>query len=513
MILFSKKKLLIVSLCYIYIPVIVFLFGWTKLYIALGCSFILLFAVARLYHDCSSRQAEEICIGKGCLLFLLLFFFLVGYYAGWGRFTEQSSDWWKHNAVLADLVNHSWPVYYINGEEHSMLTYYLGQYIIPALAGKVLHSFRTAEFATLLWAELGLFLVYMNLIRIFQVRVWYMRLLTAGLLCFFNGPLLLGQKIAGMVYPELDSMTSNRQWFIWQDDVLLQYSNHFVLLRWVFPQVLVIWLCFLFFYEHKCMVQHYMTVLLPGIFFGVLPFVGVLPFAVGYAFFMLYQERSIKRWIRQVFSLQNVMSFLSFGIVMLLYFYGNVLSEKPDVIRFRMVEYGGEFGEYIIFIFFMVLLYGMCIFRDNRGNVFFYIAVASLILIPLFRMGRFNDWVMRCSIPALFVNFMLIIKFLNDHLAEVQLRIKRKKGGVDLRVAVLSALMCIGLISPLQELYEVFSLDALTELGNEMMGTMEDYSNRKIPELQGKEDLVYNYYSYDIENNAFYKYVARKWIE
>ena len=59
---------------------------------------------------------------------------------GFGGFAPQKSDWGKHNAILNDLVTRSWPVYYKNDNEISMLVYYLAQYLVPALAGKIFNS-------------------------------------------------------------------------------------------------------------------------------------------------------------------------------------------------------------------------------------------------------------------------------------------------------------------------------------------------------------------------------------
>lgn len=510
MLIFDKKQILMASLGYIYIPIVIFLFGWTKPCIAVVCCSALLFGIVALYQDYTKGQSDNLSIKKGSLFVVLFFFLLVGYYAGWGRFTEQSSDWWKHNAILSDLVNRSWPVYYANEDEHSMLTYYLGQYMIPALFGKVCHSYRVAEIVTFIWAELGLLLVYLNLIRILRIRKKYMQWISAGLLCFFNEPLVLAQRVAGWMYPELKDMLSDCQWFVWQNDIQLQYSNHFVMLRWVFPQVLVIWLCLLFFYEHKNLVRHYIALLMPCAFFGILSFAGILPFAVGHAFLLLYREKCMKKWIQQVLSLQNFLIFSTFGIVLILYYYGNILSEKPAAIGFRKADYEGKAGIYIVFIVCMVLLYCGCIFWENRKNACFYIAVLSLTIIPVFRMGRFNDWVMRCSIPALFIFYILIIKFLNNHLTDNMLHWQRKEGRMsNLSVTMLVIFLAVGLFSPLQELSEIIVSDHLMVLGSEMTGTMEVYANRELPQLQGQEDLVYNYFSYDTENNIFCQFIAR----
>lgn len=73
MLTLGKKNLLIASLCYIYIPVVIFLFGWTKLYIAVVCCAALLFGMFLLYRDYIGKQEEDVYIGK-ISLFVVLFF-------------------------------------------------------------------------------------------------------------------------------------------------------------------------------------------------------------------------------------------------------------------------------------------------------------------------------------------------------------------------------------------------------------------------------------------------------
>lgn len=272
------------------------------------------------------------------------------------------------------------------------------------------------------------------------------------------------------------------------------------MLRWVFPQVMVMWLCLLFFYEHKDMVQHYIVLLLPCVLFSILSFAGMLPIAIGYALMLLFQRKNVRKWIRQIFSQQNCVVFLTFGVVMILYYYGNVLAEKPAMIGFRLTKYDGKPGIYIVFVVFMVLVYCGCIFRENERNVCFYISMLSLITLPFFRMGKYNDLGMRCSIPALFIIFILVVQFLNGHL-------KRNERD-PFKTIVLMIFILIGLISPLQELSDIIAADSLTRRGSVMTGSMESYANRALSQQQ--EDYVYNYYSYDIENNIFYRFIAQR---
>lgn len=511
MVTFHKKNILAVSLLYTYAPIAIFLFGWTKIYIALPCCIALAYGILKLYQSYISKNTDsKVAIDYWSLFLTIAFLLSVGYSAGWGRFTYQVWDWEKHNTVLKDLIERPWPVYYFNGDEHSMLTYYIGQYMVPALFGKICGSFRLAEIMNFIWAEIGLFLVYINLVRILQVRKWHMQWIAAILLAHFNGPLLLAQKIISMIYPNHPAVMTASEWFACGNDLLLQYSSHFIMLQYVFPQILVIWLLLLLFYEHREMPQHYITLLLPGAIFGVLSFAGVLPFAIGYAFFLLYKDKNIKKWLEQIFSIQNCICFFTFGIVLLLYYYGNVLSIKPESISFRRMDYGGAVWFYIIFVGMLVLLYGLFIFADNKKNPIFYIATLTLLAIPFYRMGIANDFGMRCSIPALFFYFIFVVQFLNEHISG-SLFSCNGVGAARIKLCAigLSVSLFIGIVPSLYScLNIIISDDWLTSGAEKTAGSLEVYASRYLQDIP--DDLIYNYYSYDIEDNIFYRYIARE---
>ncbi len=506
MIYLKKKYLIIASLIYIYLPIILFLFGWTKFYFAILCCTVLGYGFKCLWNDYMQNNSDEdIGISGLAFGFLVIFFCVIGYYAGWGNFVNQPGDWYKHNAVMSDLVNKPWPVYYVNENEHSMLTYYIAQYLLPAFIGKIFHSFRVAEVINFIWAEAGLLIVYLNLIRIIKVRSESMQLFASVILIFFSGPLLLAQKLVEIIYPELESMAAVYHWFS-EGEILLQYSSNYVMLSWVFPQTLVIWLITLLFLEHKEYIQDYIVLMLPGILFGTLSFLGLIPLAFGVAIEQLVKEKHLKQWLKKVFSPSNLLSLCSFGGIFILYFYGNIISEKPDNISFQMINYEGYWGKYFIFCAIMVLSYAECILSKNLKNVLYYLSVAILIILPLFKMGISNDLVMRCSIPALFLLMFYIISYFYDYSESKVYNLKNKNGN-KLVVYVLLVLLFIGSIHPMQEFYDAVITDKFVALGEERnFGTLQNFANRS---LEVGEDLRYNYYSYDIENNLFYNYIAR----
>ena len=147
MITVNRKCLLILSLIYIYLPIIIFFVTWTKPLVALICLEVLITCLLRYEKNALSKvnikPEQNVQVSIWMLLLAVAFFIWIGYYAGYGRFVNQVSDWNKHNAVLADLVNRPWPVYYSNGDEHSMLTYYIAGYIVPGLTGKIFDSSLT----------------------------------------------------------------------------------------------------------------------------------------------------------------------------------------------------------------------------------------------------------------------------------------------------------------------------------------------------------------------------------
>lgn len=509
-----KRSLVYGSMAYIYKPIIIFIFGWTKLPIAIICTAAAVYGVICLLKDYNVRgdyKGQELRISPWILIISILFLLVVGYYAGWGRFVSQAGDWFKHNAVLSDLLNKSWPVYYLNGvggsmEEHSMLTYYIAQYLVPAVFGKILHSYRVSEIVNYIWAEIGLILVFLNMIRILQIKTTRMQLSTVFLLCFFSGPLLLGQKILELAYPLEDSMVNSYHWLSYHNNIRLQYSSNYTMLRWVFPQVIAIWLIVLLFIEHKEKIEDYVALMLPALLFGTFSFIGMLPIAFIMVLLSLVRNKDIRNWIKHIFSIPNVFISSTLGTVLILYFYGNITGKKPDSLLFSPINYSnGNEWKYVIFVFTMVLIYGIFLFVHNRKNPLFYITLAELVILPLFKMGLYNDLVMRCSIPGLFILFIMVVDYFN----KVTVTGFHKMNALyKLCTICLTVTVLIGFIYPFKEFTDSIIEDDLLKLGDKAeVLSLEAYANRYTSGIP--DDYKYNYYSYDLDENAFYKYIAR----
>ena len=145
-------------------------------------------------------------------------------------------------------------------------------------------------------------------------------------------------------------------------------------------------------------------------------------------------------------------------------------------------------------------------------------AFANRMILPFFTMGLYNDLVMRCSVPALFVLCLASISYISDFVEHIKER--KSKMGV-YRFIAFVVVLCSGLSTPLVYLHNETTYavalikhkyhiwDRYSPSGEFAVyeNSLEKYANRYDPNIS--DDLKYNYYSYDIDENLFYKYVAR----
>ncbi len=535
----KESWLLPAAILYIYIPFFIFMVGFTRplvwIVVLTGVSFVLL----RVFSAIKQQEfaINEINVKPAVIVTGVIFLLIVGYFACWGRWVKQPFDWYKHNAVLKDLVGRPWPVYYKNGDERSMLTYYVGQYMVPALIGKGLNSYRIAEIMIYVWNEIGLIMVWLY----FLVYMKDTKALTQlfGLFCliFFHTPQSLAEIIA-YLFAGVDNLFKN-SFTLYNDEIIIQYSGNFGILKWVFPQVIVPWLVIIIFLNNKDKIKFYLTYMLPMLLFAVFPLVGMIPLAVGYYIYSCFRAKTAKR-VKEVFSKENILSVFFVGVPLILYYYGNVFSPKPERVSFRFLHYGEHFDIFLIFIFCNIVIYSICIWGENKKNPLYYISVVYLLVLPLFSMGYYNDLVMRTSIPALFVLMVLVCKYIAGHVQQFWKSLKEiKKGKPRIRelTFIISFVILIGVfVNAIQ--YQlimfdsrIFNEDYTSVAEEKTYGTLEYFANRELAVLneQGQrelleitfsdisnisfpidEDLVFNYFSYDIDNNFFCNRLAKR---
>ena len=499
----------ILLLGYLYLPVMIFLAGWVKTWIAVPIILILLCLLFKMYRAYASEniaggeKKSETYAGKVSVpAFILISLFLAGFciILGFDGTFLQAGDWYKHNAVLRDLMTKEWPVYYTQ-KEHTMLVYYIGQYLFPALIGKIAGSFRIAQIAMALWGIIGVLLTYWNLIRILHADTLKKQVKTLLVFLFFCGALPLAQIAVSKIYPSEAGEIGNYHWLL-VSGFMMQYRSSTVLLRWVFPQCIVPWICAELFLEHKEKMEYYVLLLLPTLLFGSFSFIGFVFMAVITLGYQLIHKKCVKRIVRQCFSLTNIIPLITLGSVFFFYFWGNISTQKPEYLGFQMQHFGMKYlPVYLIFCFFMFGIYALCVWKENRKNPVFLSAVLLLALIPFFKMGLYNDFVMCVSIPALFLLEIFVTDFLMKH---------TKDGNEGIRKGILILCLCIGAWYPLCETAENISAKQPGNMSADGYSTLTYFADRDNPDIP--DDLKYNYYAYELDQNFFYRNLARKKI-
>lgn len=524
---------------YLYIPMFLFFWGWTRWYCALAATVVSLYGIYKMENrflgtsllemllhgakrvlerrangdfeknhsdDYVEKQAVEtvkdVSISIVMFIVVILSACALGLLSGWGGWMPQAGDWHKTNAVLSDLITHDWPVYFQNGGEWSMLTYYIGHYLVPAAVGTLCgHSFRVGEIAFFAWSVLGLILILFNIIRILQADRWWKALLTVTIFSLFSGMLLPGQFLHDILFGQKYDQSFGIDHYM-DLSLKLQYRSNFVAMRWITPACIAVWIATLLLWEHRQKIEDYVAMLLPAMLCGAVSFLGIASIAVGYAallFVRAVKEKQMIPFLRRLFSVSNIFVALINGGVLFLYYYGNAMSEKPPGLGLGILHYGERLPMYFIFCFFMFGIYSICIGNRYKRDGLFWVTNVMLLVFPFFTMGIANDFTMGTGIPAMFI----IMLFVMDYLMKER-HVKRE---AQIK-AILAVCLMIGAISPIREMWTVISTNDMTqtqELND--YGTLGNYANRAKDDVP--VDLIWNYFSYDIDTNLFVNYIAR----
>ena len=139
-------------LLYLAAPAVVFLAGFMQLFVAIGVSVLLIAALATLVASGQAPQRTPIAIAASMCGAVVL-----AWLAGFPR-GPFAWDWIKHWALTTELSTHEWPFTLDLQGKSAHIRFYIGAYLVPALAHKVF-SFISIPIALGCWFLLGYFLV------------------------------------------------------------------------------------------------------------------------------------------------------------------------------------------------------------------------------------------------------------------------------------------------------------------------------------------------------------------
>lgn len=168
----NSKITNIMALGYLLVPLLIFVVGYLKWYIAVGSVVIVVIAAWQFLHSLADAEIERNSVAYQPMLFGTAV--IVAFLLGVGGYYTQSTDWMAKNPVLNDMVVESWPVIVrpqtmsveiqqVCGSQSLGLVYYFFYYLPAVCVGK-LAGIGAARFALFMWTVGGLYMLLNQLV-------------------------------------------------------------------------------------------------------------------------------------------------------------------------------------------------------------------------------------------------------------------------------------------------------------------------------------------------------------
>ena len=330
----------------------------------------------------------SLCLALGLALSLL---------GGGGHFFYPTTDWLTRDAVLADLVSNGLTVLYrVDGQDY-LLRAPLGMYMIPAIVGRFYGLFA-AHLALLLQNAFIVATICYFAAQIANVRKTPLLLLVI----FFSGadiiPVVVAEAIELVRHDHWMPFAHIEWWGEYWTKFRLQYSSHITQLFWA-PNHTAPgwWLATLALLHARREIDLAALALssLPLLLWSPLAMMGVAPFVLLFAAgenFRLLQTRSFAA---------AAIGVCFAPIAVYLTLDASAVKHEWYILR------DGFFVSWLVLMLIeipqvaVIALAWKKVETADRSLVI--LAVAILAALPVYSIGPSNDFVMRASIPALFV--------------------------------------------------------------------------------------------------------------
>jgi len=495
----ADKIICTIAIGYVILPIIIFIFGWTRIWISLPGTVIFCFLAYRLSK--SLKDQDGISLRDHRLFWIAVLFFLALWVvlSGIGGYAFQNQDFWARNPIYRDLCNYSWPVIYdlsqeplhaqaVFGTDTVAFSYYFSWWLPIALVSKLFGLGETGRnFLLYIWSLTGVFLAFYLLWRKLQTKSF-------GLIAVFIGFSGLDAIPHILVSTILDGFMSVFPWTYhiewWAG--YFQYSSNSTQLFWVFNQSIPVWILIGLFLQLK---DNKYLIGLIALSFAYSPWatLGMVPYAVW---------GSIKNK-KAFFDSLNAVNILSTLYMMIVYglFYGSSTGSK-GVIGLIFGQYPDKAFDivfwYSMFVVFEFGIYFIILGKKIREYEYGILTLIILVILPFIHILE-TDFVMRASIMPLYMTMFFILRFLYERSDDKVIRMKKM---------IMIFALCIGILTPLAEM-DRSVLTTLTsdyylreEVGS--LGYFESTRTFYLYETQKQ------YFIYDYENTPFFRFIGKQ---
>ena len=496
------------SLMLLALPAMLFFLTWLKLYISIPAVIVLALGLYFSIKDTKDKESFEIPLYAIIVIIVLIAIWAI--LSGQGGFFTQKADHLYRNHIFKDMINYKWPLLYNNANDEG-LVYYVGYWIVPALAGKFSLFLSTntnlswivANVALVIWTVLLLLSVMLLLVYNLKAESTKKIFLILFILVFFSGMDFLGIKIREILINNTFAHWEHIEW--WSGD--FQYSSNSTQLCWVFNQAVPAWIATALFIGEKNLKSYALIglLLLPT---SPLPLIGltIIMLVCGIQkMFISIKNKEFKEYTKEIFSVPNLAGLIALLPIYALYYQKNAISSTGGTgLRTSMVAFNDGINSMIIYVAFILvefLILSLLLIKYNK-NAMYFCAVIELIIFPFVYFGSASDFVMRASIPALFIIMFALQRYL------IQLNKNKKTDGIlektktdFLKIAIIACFI-FGMATPIAE-YS-YSINLMIRTQGKIRVIYEGSSLSDLP-LDGKMNFVCT----DAHNTLFYKYLAR----
>lgn len=440
---FVKKNIIGISLIFIIVPIIIFLFGFLKIYWAILFSIIILLCYYKIWNN-EKIIDNNIKFTKIELIVSVIIILIWLFFSGIGNFSYQNTDWDVRNAVFRDLIEYEWPVIFSTGKiEHATedvlhtdkigFVYYFTYWLPAALIGKVF-GLTIANIFLYIWT----FVIIMLILYLLKVYLKKNTYLILYFLIFFSG-----MDILAIINKSDIFGIEHLEWW----SIIIQYSSNTTLLYWVFNQSIISWLITILILIVK---KESSILFIAPLLFAYSPFatIGIIPI-VGYLIIKkIFMEKDKKNKIIKLIFSTEMLNILLILLVFGTYYLSadSSISKRGFILNLISMKMSVFIILYCIFIFVEVFIYFLFIIKNKKYNDgLFKIICIELMLIPFYKMTKANDFCMRVSIVPLFILMIYFIRYVSE--------IKKQEKITKIFVILI---VLISIVTPLHEIFRSF---------------------------------------------------------
>ncbi|HJE40149.1 MAG: hypothetical protein C7K11_02835 [Candidatus Amulumruptor caecigallinarius] len=401
----SRKHLYTLSALYLYIPMAIFLVGWTPWWLGMPLAAAGLFLCLNIFKDVVGRVRLGSSLTEWTVAAVMLIWAV---HAGIGEFAWQNrGDHLFRNAVFYTLCDTDWPS--VSGSD--MLCYYIGFWLPSATVAKLTGSMLLGRVMLVLWAAGGLWLV----IRLVFEAIGQVKLRILWIFVFFSGidiiPFYIyGHSIdrylnAGWTVPDFGAY-SPLAW--WTDQLSTIY--------WIYNQIIPAWLgCMLVL--GKAPTRAIPAVISFMLISSPIPSVALFPAgAYRWVRSAWYNTSSLKTCVRQLAS-WHLWIALILAIPIGLYFCANTsASTHTSVYTINSMARLAKTMIHIgLLLLFEIGVFIPFVWRYVKRDATFYILLATAVCALFVRTGiQGMDFASRASIPLILFMSVAVGRFATD---------------------------------------------------------------------------------------------------